>query len=257
MKVIFVVILIVVSVMLSRGPGVPTQNVSTGIRTNADNNAVTSVTNTNSNGLNPAHGQPGHRCDIKVGQPLNSKPAALPTALIDPLSTAPATNQAKSYTAPFVNPDLKNVTNSLSNLTPQPAGGLNPPHGKPGHRCDIQVGQPLNSKPVTSSATNNSISTTTTATTNATTNTTPVAPGMNPKHGEPGHRCDILVGQPLNSKPTLPAVTNNTPSPITKPATNSTYVAPGLNPRHGQPGHRCDILVGQPLNKPATDSTGR
>ena len=26
------------------------------------------------NGLNPAHGQPGHRCDIAVGQPLSSAP---------------------------------------------------------------------------------------------------------------------------------------------------------------------------------------
>jgi len=25
---------------------------------------------------------------------------------------------------------------------------------------------------------------------------------LNPKHGEPGHRCDIAVGAPLNSKPT-------------------------------------------------------
>ena len=27
--------------------------------------------------------------------------------------------------------------------------------------------------------------------------TTEVAEGMNPPHGEPGHRCDIQVGQPL------------------------------------------------------------
>jgi hypothetical protein len=26
-------------------------------------------------------------------------------------------------------------------------GALNPEHGKPGHRCDIAVGAPLNSKP--------------------------------------------------------------------------------------------------------------
>jgi len=25
-------------------------------------------------GVNPAHGQPNHRCDIAVGAPLNSKP---------------------------------------------------------------------------------------------------------------------------------------------------------------------------------------
>lgn len=79
-------------------------------------------------GMNPAHGQPGHRCDIPVGSPLNSKPAAQPTNPTGTLSTittpapAPATTQA---TAP----------------------GMNPPHGQPGHRCDIPVGSPLNSKP--------------------------------------------------------------------------------------------------------------
>ena len=36
------------------------------------------------------------------------------------------------------------------------ASGMNPPHGQPGHRCDIPVGQPLNSKPAqTASATPN------------------------------------------------------------------------------------------------------
>jgi hypothetical protein len=29
----------------------------------------------------------------------------------------------------------------------------------------------------------------------------PVATGMNPQHGQPGHRCDIAVGAPLDSKP--------------------------------------------------------
>ena len=31
--------------------------------------------------LNPAHGQPGHRCDIAVGAPLNSAPAAQPQTI--------------------------------------------------------------------------------------------------------------------------------------------------------------------------------
>ncbi len=29
-------------------------------------------------GMNPAHGQPNHRCDIAVGAPLNSKPVPKP-----------------------------------------------------------------------------------------------------------------------------------------------------------------------------------
>jgi hypothetical protein len=35
--------------------------------------------------------------------------------------------------------------------------------------------------------------------------TAPTAPGMNPPHGQPNHRCDIAVGAPLNSKPVTPA----------------------------------------------------
>lgn len=65
--------------------------------------------------LNPAHGQPNHRCDIPVGAPLNSSPSN--------------TNTQQS---PLMN-------NGSSPAT----GKLNPPHGQPGHRCDIKVGDPL------------------------------------------------------------------------------------------------------------------
>lgn len=74
--------------------------------------------------LNPAHGLPGHRCDIKVGEPLNSAPAA---------ATAP-----QQAPVPVINPPA--VTTS--------GAAKNPAHGMPGHRCDIAVGAPLNSKPV-------------------------------------------------------------------------------------------------------------
>ncbi|MCF8714506.1 hypothetical protein JM658_06640 [Joostella atrarenae] len=66
--------------------------------------------------------------------------------------------------------------------------------------------------------------------TNTPQNTT--ASGMNPAHGQPGHRCDIAVGAPL-----------------TAPVDGSLLNINGttLNPAHGQPGHRCDIAVGAPL----------
>ena len=38
--------------------------------------AAPATASTGSGKLNPAHGQPGHRCDIAVGAPLDSKPAA-------------------------------------------------------------------------------------------------------------------------------------------------------------------------------------
>lgn len=60
---------------------------------------------TTSQGLNPAHGQPGHQCDLPVGAPLTIAPE-------------------KKLSAP-----AKPKTN--------------PQHGMPGHRCDLAVGAPL------------------------------------------------------------------------------------------------------------------
>lgn len=69
---------------------------------------------------------------------------------------------------------------------------LNPEHGKPGHRCEIAVGAPLNSAPAAVVAPNVSLPT-----------AQPVLPGssvtLNPPHGQPGHDCAIPVGQPLKS----------------------------------------------------------
>ncbi len=83
----------------------------------------------------------------------------------------------------------------------------------------------------------------------------PTAPGMNPPHGQPNHRCDIPVGAPLNSKKAETTtvkttdIQTTTTAPIAAPQNNagSTTVAAGMNPAHGQPSHRCDIPVGAPL----------
>ena len=88
----------------------------------------------------------------------------------------------------------------------------------------------------------------------------PTAPGMNPPHGQPNHRCDIAVGAPLSSPkgatPTPP------PAPVQQPtqqgqatvmpvdmASGTTATPPGMNPPHGQAGHLCEIAVGAPLPK--------
>src|SRR5687768_16575057 len=44
--------------------------------------APITITPASSNGvtLNPAHGAPGHRCDIAVGQPLNGSASTVPTS---------------------------------------------------------------------------------------------------------------------------------------------------------------------------------
>ncbi|MCB0770116.1 MAG: hypothetical protein KDC00_06900 [Flavobacteriales bacterium] len=77
---------------------------------------------------NPAHGEPGHRCEIPVGASLSSAPApggAGPMLTGDPgITTSPV---IQSTSAPGT------VT----------APGMNPPHGEPGHDCAVPVGSPL------------------------------------------------------------------------------------------------------------------
>ena len=109
----------------------------------------------------------------------------------------------------------QNTTQTVTQAPVATKPGMNPPHGQAGHKCDIAVGAPLNSpvaKAATPTATSGkpSFTTTTTSTPNPTSTVqsgtpellktdTPVAtaPGMNPPHGQEGHRCDIAVGQPL------------------------------------------------------------
>ncbi|WP_299700962.1 hypothetical protein [uncultured Pontibacter sp.] len=68
---------------------------------------------------------------------------------------------------------------------------------------------------------------------------------LNPEHGQPGHRCDIEVGAPLNL-PAQPRLTS--PQPTFQPQPSGS-VAAGTNPPHGQPGHDCAVPVGAPLPK--------
>jgi len=73
---------------------------------------------TDSPTLNPAHGQPGHRCELPVGAPLTGNASTQTPTTIPVAATQPAA----------------------------PAGlTLNPAHGQPGHRCDLPVGAPLTS----------------------------------------------------------------------------------------------------------------
>jgi hypothetical protein len=76
---------------------------------------------------NPAHGEPGHRCEIPVGASLSSAPAAGAAA---PPTTSPMFNPATLPTATTGTPSIT-------------APGMNPPHGEPGHDCNVAVGSPL------------------------------------------------------------------------------------------------------------------
>lgn len=87
-------------------------------------------------GMNPPHGQPGHRCEIAVGAPLNSKPVQK----TKPQTVTPVTN-TKTVEQPVMNVNSKSGSTTIVGSTTPP--GMNPPHGQEGHRCDIAVGAPL------------------------------------------------------------------------------------------------------------------
>lgn len=84
-------------------------------------------------GMNPPHGQAGHRCDIPVGAPLNS--TAAPTQPNSKVTTTP-----QMTVTPTTTPTTSTATPNPATPTPE---GMNPPHGQEGHRCDIAVGAAL------------------------------------------------------------------------------------------------------------------
>lgn len=143
-------------------------------------------------------------------------------------SVAPAQNQAPQASQVNSQPTPAQPTGQQVAAAPVTVGkGMNPAHGQPGHRCDIAVGAPLNSAPAQPQATQNKSFTVTPAqvgaanvkeikgnTAQLTSGSTKTAPGMNPPHGQPGHRCDIAVGAPLNSTPTPTPAVNATPAPV-------------------------------------------
>ena len=125
---------------------------------------------------------------------------------------------------------------------------FNPPHGEAGHTCTLAVGAPLN--PTASvQPKQNTNPQPTPAPAAAVVNTS--GKKLNPKHREPGHRCDISVGAPLDSKPTQVVTT---PQPAVTQV-SGVKGGKGLNPPHGQPNHRCDLAIGAPLNSKPTPAT--
>ena len=199
------------------------------------------------------------------GSSVNNLPVQMPA---NPTAVMPQSNSSMS----------QNVVTSTTSTTAPTAPGMNPPHGQPGHRCDVKDGAPLSSAParVATQPTPNTPQIVSApqpvANAAAPAPTTITQKGMNPAHGQPGHRCDISVGAPLNSAPTAakPATTNaaanitpmatptqNTNTPVVPALQNTSITAPAskpaaaftgkVNPAHGQPGHDCKVAVGQPL----------
>jgi len=170
---------------------------------------------------------------------------------------------------PSDNPaSIQPVSNPSAPLIATGSGRVNPAHGQPGHRCDIAVGAPLpaaanapvlNTNPVSTPVINPTAPPATVVQPQPQPAAT-VASGINPAHGQPGHRCDIPVGESLSKAPA--PKTTTTSSPVITPnkplvEAPDTMFAKGLNPAHGKPGHRCDIAVGQPLASAAKKDSGK
>jgi hypothetical protein len=86
--------------------------------------------------LNPPHGEPGHVCEIPVGQPLDGSGGASESN--SPVQSIQIDPNARGGTQTFSMPP--------SGGSPVQGGGsgrINPPHGEPGHVCEIPVGDPL------------------------------------------------------------------------------------------------------------------
>jgi hypothetical protein len=89
--------------------------------------------------VNPAHGLPGHRCELAVGAPLpDVGPAPATQAQVVPAALAGQAGPTVQSIA--IPPPPANSGSPISGGSKK----VNPAHGQPGHRCDIAVGAPLN-----------------------------------------------------------------------------------------------------------------
>ena len=201
--------------------------------------ASSAITNPTTIKYNPAHGSPGHRCDIPDGAPLpQADKATMPMS--SSLINLPSNSSTEKKD---ISEELSKVAKNLNQDTTPAIASINPPHGQPGHRCGSAADA------------SNKISTTDIKSTNSSsTLSTP-----NPPHGQPGHRCGAAES-PIN---TSSVKTNN--SGDSSSATNvNTELKDSihsnaaksqdtsqvrLNPAHGQPGHVCSVGTGKPLPK--------
>lgn len=113
--------------------------------------------------LNPPHGQPYHRCEIAVGAPLDGSAPAQGTTPAPVEQNAP-----KSFFKTVQTEQQANPTQPVA-TAPAPSKQETPTQ---------QV------KPAATPA-------------STTANATGPKPKNNPAHGQPHHRCDIKVGDPL------------------------------------------------------------
>lgn len=107
-------------------------------------NQATSVNNSKEVKLNPPHGEQGHRCEIPVGAPLDgSASPAQQQVQAQPASSGQGFLGGGNAQPPATPAQAMQQAPPAQQTAPGMQGKPNPAHGQPGHRCDVQVGQPL------------------------------------------------------------------------------------------------------------------
>ena len=171
------------------------------------------------------------------------------------------------YSAKMNTANQGNATTSGINNSQQATAStskVNPPHGQPGHVCGTEMQQQNTPTQLQTNTNQQYTVSQPTATSKAMVqNAVKVGKGMNPAHGQAGHRCDIAVGAPLNSKPaavpinkssqvttqtntssngsfSITPAQNNTPALLTPNNSQPEPTSAATNPPHGQPGHVCN-----------------
>ena len=139
-------------------------------------------------------------------------------------STDSITNVETEHTNHDGHDHSTETNNNVITSDQAPKDGINPPHGHPGHRCDISVGAPLDSAP------------------------TQAQNGQPTQAAQPSSNGQGFLGQ--GNAQAAPQQTQ-TAQAVPQQTQTAQVTAPGMqgkpNPAHGQPGHRCDVSVGQPL----------
>lgn len=158
-------------------------------------------------------------------QPQDSSSEPKDSAAVAATPQAQTPEMAQTQTMPMPEQSQQGAA-TVTQAPAQVPKGMNPAHGQPGHRCDIAVGAPLNSPVKTAAAQKNSAESSVTINPSQAVTAAKTAPGMNPPHGQEGHRCDIPVGSPLSAPKSVPAATPSTttstvPDVLATPATES------------------------------------
>lgn len=134
--------------------------------------------------------------------------ALLFSACEDRTGRATEPTNTPAYQAPETSPSSINVEipgEQTEDGQPKSVDiALNPEHGMPGHRCEIPVGAPLTSQPGDFQNNTSPVESQPSLPEGGPRiQSQPVNPGasatarLNPAHGEPGHDCNIAVGDPL------------------------------------------------------------